>query len=526
MDSIFLLGDGERAAFLQQMMQSFGCAYIAFALDGVYREVSDQPSSSAGSLARRLFGLYRESVIFIDSGRIPGFAFKNHLSYMELKLHDLQRMASSEVQLHFYQEAGIKTVVFMGCAMGEIELGMSNDPQVDLKIEMKNLFPDDFSRPAMSTEQPPPNDPNQPPSSSSSSLRSLSVDSTEYSPLLFNIPTSSFIQEPSKEALNIGQTVLAETLRSLPMSAPLITPSPDHHQAAIQALSQIRNVQFPSIESEDSAMTKAILAVLSSPSSTSSSCHQQIAPNLPPISRSPTAFRAYPSAALTPVAARSSRKHSMFKRAVVFFRNLNLRRRQELQIQGNRPTTTQLHHMISERRRREKLNESFQILRSLLPPGSKKDKASVLSSTTEYLSSLKSQVEELSKRNQMLESQLSVQRSVEAGNQDQVGGSSSSAERVNVEMNQVSSSASEARFLDLRVTVRGESSMLDLVIRVLEFLKQQRNVSLLSVESNTRMLESIPVHGIMLRLKIEGDEFDESAFQEAVRRVVDDLPHS
>ncbi|KAL0346705.1 UNVERIFIED_CONTAM: putative transcription factor [Sesamum calycinum] len=498
MDSIFLLGEGERAAFLQQMMQSFGCAYICLccllALDGVYREVSDQPSSSAGSLARRLFGVYRESVIFIDSGRIPGFAFKNHLSYMELKLHDLRRMASSEVQLHFYQEAGIKTVVFMGCATGEIELGMSNDPQADLQVEMKNLFPDDFSRQAMSSEQPPPTDPNQPPSSSSSSLRSLSVDSTEYSPLLFNIPTSSFIQEPSKEALNIGQTLLGETLRSLPISAPLITTSADHHQAAIQALSQIRN---------------------------------QIAPNFPPTSRSPTAFRSYPSAALAPVAARSSRKHSMFKRAVLFFRNLNMRRRQELQIQGNRPTTTQLHHMISERRRREKLNESFQIIRSLLPPGSKKDKASVLSSTTEYLSSLKSQVEELSKRNQMLESQLAVQRSVEASNQDQVEGSSSSVERVNVEMNQVSSSsASEARFLDLRVTVRGETSMLDLAIRVLEFLKQQRNVSLLSVESNTRMLESIPVHRIMLRLKIEGDEFDESAFQEAVRRVVDDLPQS
>ncbi|KAK4415694.1 putative transcription factor [Sesamum alatum] len=527
MDSIFLLGEGERAAFLQQMVQSFGCAYICLwsylpppsncllALDGIYRDGSDQPSSSSGSLARRLFDAYRESVNFVDSGRIPGFAFKNNLPYMELKLHDLQRMASSEVQLHFYQ-----TVVFMGCATGEIELGMSNDPQVDLQIEMKNLFPDDFSRQAISGEKPPPTDPNRPPSSSSSSLRSLSVDgSTEYSPLLFNIPTSSFIQEPAKESLNIGQTVLGETLRSLPISAPLITTtSPDHHQAAIQALSQIRNVQFPTIESEDSAMTKAILAVLSSPSSTSSSCHQQIPQNLPPISHSPTAFRTYPSAALPPVAARSSRKHSMFKRAVSFFRNLNMRRRQELQIQGNRPTTTQLHHMISERRRREKLNESFQVLRSLLPPGSKKDKASVLSSTTEYMSSLISQVEELRKRNQMLESQLSARKS-EASDQDQVEGSSSSVERVNVEINQVSSSTSEARFLDLRVTVRGESSMLDLIIRVLEFLKQQRNVSLLSVESNTRMLESIPVHRIMLRLKIEGDEFDESAFQEAVTRV-------
>ena len=34
-------------------------------------------------------------------------------------------------------------------------------------------------------------------------------------------------------------------------------------------------------------------------------------------------------------------------------------------------TSSQLHHMISERRRRERLNESFQTLRALLPPGSK-----------------------------------------------------------------------------------------------------------------------------------------------------------
>jgi hypothetical protein len=34
-------------------------------------------------------------------------------------------------------------------------------------------------------------------------------------------------------------------------------------------------------------------------------------------------------------------------------------------------TASQLHHMISERRRRERLNDSFQSLRALLPPGSK-----------------------------------------------------------------------------------------------------------------------------------------------------------
>jgi hypothetical protein len=34
-------------------------------------------------------------------------------------------------------------------------------------------------------------------------------------------------------------------------------------------------------------------------------------------------------------------------------------------------TSSQLHHMFSERRRRERLNESFQTLRALLPPGTK-----------------------------------------------------------------------------------------------------------------------------------------------------------
>ncbi|KAL0337275.1 UNVERIFIED_CONTAM: putative transcription factor [Sesamum calycinum] len=205
-----------------------------------------------------------------------------------------------------------------------------------------------------------------------------------------------------------------------------------------------------------------------------------------------------------------------------------MRKRQELQTQGNRPTSTQMHHMISERRRREKLNESFQVLRSLLPPGSKKDKASVLSSTTEYISSLKSQVEELSKRNQELQSELSTTAGKEGGGEE-VGVLSSSSERVSVEIAQVSSASTseEARFLDLRVRLRsGECSLLDLVIRVLEFLNQQSNLRLLSMQSNTRLVESAPVHGLVLRLRVEGDEFEECGFQEAVRRVVDDLPHS
>ncbi|XP_073132539.1 putative transcription factor bHLH041 [Henckelia pumila] len=545
MDSIFLLNDGERSAFLRRIIQSVaGSSYICLwslyspqlsaynfllFLDGIYHETvisrQLQPSSSSGSPARRLFNAYSQSENYVVTGRIPGFAFTNNVPYLELKEHEFQTMASSKVQLDFYQEAGIKTIVFMSCALGEIELGMRNEPPIGLQMEMNNIFSAmNFSQQAAASTLAPQQATDQSrPSSSSSSLRSLSFDSPDqYSPLMYNISTTSLVQaEPQRSEAIVQESLTENVLKSVPFSS-------SHHQA-MQDASQIQN--FPiTIESAEAAMTKAILAVLSS-SSTTSPTPNIIAPSLKisPVKQKATPFQRY-QMALAPVAARN-RKRNMFRRAVVFYRNLHLGRRQELAIQDNRPTPAQLHHMINERKRREKLNESFQLLRSLLPVGSKKDKASVLSSTTEYLSSLKSKVEELSKRNQILEGRVSnrkepiIQESVEVPSSSTSSSRSSVQERVNVEMHRVPESTSEARLLilDLRVTVRGEWRMLDLVSGILEFLKQQRNlISLLSVESNTRMAESDSVHGLILRLRIEGDEFDESTFQEAVRRVVDD----
>lgn len=79
--------------------------------------------------------------------------------------------------------------------------------------------------------------------------------------------------------------------------------------------------------------------------------------DLPPIRHHCAAFTSY-RAALAPVAA-TFHKPNLFKRAVLFFKNL--------QIQGNQPAPNQMHHMIAERRRREKLNQSFKILKTLLP---------------------------------------------------------------------------------------------------------------------------------------------------------------
>ncbi|KAJ6826014.1 transcription factor EGL1-like [Iris pallida] len=54
-----------------------------------------------------------------------------------------------------------------------------------------------------------------------------------------------------------------------------------------------------------------------------------------------------------------------------------------------------INHVLSERRRREKLNEKFVILKSLVPSISKVDKASILGDTIEYIKKLERRVEEL-----------------------------------------------------------------------------------------------------------------------------------
>lgn len=396
-----------------------------------------------------------------------------------------------------------------------------------MELEMRNFFPDDFSRPFLGStttgdqlsQQPSTTDQNRP-TSSSSSLRSLSYDSPEYSPLLFDISATSYIvPEPQREAM------IQQALGSA--HAPVFSPTAaSPHQQAIRALNQIRSIQLPTIESEDAAMTEAMIAVISSTASSSSSVQpsqQNLPPNYPVRGSRASAFRRYRSS-LSPRQPTSSRiqRENVLKRSVAFFRALNSMRSQEQMLAG-RTSSTQLHHMISERRRREKLNESFQALRSLLPPGTKKDKASVLTSTREYLSSLKAQVAELSRRNHILETQLLPKKSAAV---EETSSGVSSSERVEVQITNVgpSTSASSSRIVDLQVIMRAEVSMVDLVVRLLEFLKTDQNVSLMSVEANARTAEPTSISNVVLmRLRIEEGEWDESAFQEAIRRVVNDL---
>lgn len=579
MDAVFLLSEVERANFLRYFMQCFGSTYIClwsylpqpsnylFFWDGYYHEESNQPSSSSGSVARMLFDQYRQERFFAVNDRVPGVAFKNKIPFIELKEFELQRSASTDAQRRFYQEARIKTAVFMGCNSGEIELGWSNAThQFNIENEMRNWFPKDFSRQSPLRELPLVVDPNIP-SSSSSSLRSLSMDSPEISSLIFTIPSSSHMPEAHREAPSLLPPILPSTSSPLQHTLQLLQPvlptptgnilqqvlqslqqepspqqqaiqssqstpsttsllqeamqplqaiqsSTSPHQQALQAFALERNIQLPTPESEDAVMTRAILAVLTFPSPSSSSSSHSL-PHMHRVRQGASAFNNYRSALAPKTQTRASlHRNSMLTRVITYYRRLNIERREHML--GGRPSSTQLHHMISERKRREKINESFKALRSILPPEAKKDKASILTRTREYLTSLKAQVEELTRKNQKLEAQLSKAAVSQVRD--------SSYERLDVRVTHISESTSEQRIIDLVVNLRGESPILDTVItRILEFLRQVTDVSLISIEASTHTAESTSFNRVILRLNIEGTDWDESGFQEAVKRVVEDL---
>ncbi|KAG7538254.1 Helix-loop-helix DNA-binding domain superfamily [Arabidopsis suecica] len=452
------------------------CSYL-ISMDGYYNiETSEEPSSSSssGSLARSLFHEYRQSVIPLQNGHVPSMAFMNNLPYVEIRPQEIQRLAFNDAQRLFYQ--------------------------MKIEASLREWFPEDFNRkssPVNSDYLRPPHHP----SSSSSSLSPNNV--SEYSSLL-----SPLIPKPSTT--------------TEPVNVPVLPPLAPINMIHLQQQEPL----FRNREREEEAMTQAILAVLtgpSSPPSTSSS---------PQRKGRATAFNRYYSMISGKAPLTSVRKQSMMKRAISFYNRLNIYQRERFQNAtthgegsggsggGGRytsgPSATQLHHMISERRRREKLNESFQALRSLLPPGTKKDKASVLSIAREQLSSLQGEISKLLERNRKLEAKLAGERDIK---NDLLPN-----ERFNVHISHISESTSRERVLDLRVVLRGDSIRVDdLMIRLLEFLKQINNVSLVSIEART-LARDTSVVLVSLRLKIEG-EWDESAFQEAVRRVVADLAH-
>ncbi|KAL6865190.1 hypothetical protein ACP4OV_016341 [Aristida adscensionis] len=121
----------------------------------------------------------------------------------------------------------------------------------------------------------------------------------------------------------------------------------------------------------------------------------------------------------------------------------------------------QQQHVLSERKRREKLNNGFKALKAVLPPAPKKDKASILIRARDYINTLKSRVAELEEktsRRMLVESPYhcysGISREAGEGTQE----------------------------LHVKILVRSGCNAMDAVVSTLQCLKEIRDVRLVGME--------------------------------------------
>ncbi|XP_062179169.1 putative transcription factor bHLH041 isoform X2 [Phragmites australis] len=527
MDAIFALTAGARARVLERAAPRIpGCLYVCLWTPVIAGQLPSShlfcldawiSNGGGGDRARAVFEAYRGALCAVVSGCVPGWAYKDGRAYMELPEPDLTASASLQVQQQFYHMA-----VFMGCDNGEIEIGLSTTSapavadhvQQSLLEELMQLTP---TRP----------------SSSSSSLPSLSIGSPEYSSLIRSMAmTVAAATEPSSQERQ--QLPLQPAVQLHGLLAPVYVP---HGHAP-----------FPSAEADDAAMAQAILAVISSSAPPAPITSVPLPSSPPWLARhheqrsSPRrrvgAFKAY-NAALSPRARPrpGAPGQRMIKTAIALMvsvhmamrdRELAAARQQEDIAAAQppeppplaaQPTSSQLHHMISERRRRERLNESFQTLKALLPPGSKKDKATVLANTTEYMNKLIAEVCDLEEKNRQLEARLGPP------GETQQTASDDSPVKVQVDVTtgaSISTSTSgQPQEVTIRVTVRAECDLSELVIAMLARIKEMGRFAVVTVDARQRSSTHAQV-GITLRVAAGDDELDEASLKEAVAKVVQD----
>ncbi|CAN6243612.1 unnamed protein product [Urochloa humidicola] len=598
MDTLFVLGQESRLRILQRAAARLpGCAYLCAwaALPAASQQpppppppasFSSAPATSArflccvdawlcdgggapagcrgdagGRRVRALFDAYRGSLCPAVSGCVPGWAYKDGLPYMELPAHDLTDSASLQAQQQFYQMAA-----FMGCESGEIEVGMSTAGKtsgggspMSLESSLHEVFSEDFFQQSLLEEllQPPPTRPSSP----SSSLPSVSVDS------------------PAAEVISTPPPMLrtAPPVTPPPVATPLLRPRLPLASSPAPFSRRHGVGHLPSPEADDAALAEAMLAVISAPSSSSSAAIPTTTPSTAASAQNPggsnnnnhrggarrwwprrrgTAFRAY-NAALAPRAAPwrmpGAPGQRMIKMGMSILRRMHMLRfsrerttmaqrvREEEEEAPPAPTSSQLNHMISERRRRERLNESFEALRGLLPPGSKKDKATVLAKTLDYMNILVAQIADLEARNRSLESRAHYHHSNGGGGrkerpyyssseqQDVVvlqGLSSTSSERVQVHVTTgAAASTSSSSWRREAVTVRVETraargDVAELVVRALAAIKEMGCLTVVAVDAGRPGDGGIAQATFMLRAT--AGEFDEASLREAVTKAAED----
>ncbi|WOK98595.1 ATP-dependent zinc metalloprotease FTSH 4, mitochondrial [Canna indica] len=275
-------------------------------------------------------------------------------------------------------------------------------------------------------------------------------------------------------------------------------------------------------DSGDAAIMRAMMAVIASSNSSSSAASSpsaisnppQAAPasSLPPATRP---FKPYSGRPDLELRRSSTRGQRMIKDSILMLRKMSSAKGEEEAIEGSSARSTnnnQLHHMISERRRREKLNDSFHRLRMILPPSTKKDKASVLINTRTHLKTLRAQIAELEEKNRRLETHL-LNDELAGGEGDEYSGG--------VQVQVIKTEASEMQQINLRITLRVECcNIVDLVLHVLERLKELRVVRVASVDAYTFAPQMHIFGRANLRLQIKKCDWNESLFNEAINRAI------
>lgn len=117
----------------------------------------------------------------------------------------------------------------------------------------------------------------------------------------------------------------------------------------------------------------------------------------------------------------------------------------------------------------------------------------------EYLKSLKAQVLELQEKNSSLEASLSSEKEALQEPFQEIG-----SERTVVQVVEAPESSSESRRIELRVIVREEDcEMTDLLLRLLECLKQMQDVSLVSIDADTHLQETNQINRAIFRIQIK-----------------------
>ncbi|PKU77614.1 Putative transcription factor bHLH041 [Dendrobium catenatum] len=318
-------------------------------------------------------------------------------------------------------------------------------------------------------------------SSSTSSLKSLSVGSPEYTSFILSNPATD--QSGSDQAFKLGKA---------------LTP---HHQINMDSYNLYRNILLPSPQSDDDALTRAILAVLSA--SSQKDLQQQEESRVTQASSSFQPFGSI-SASFEPNLRLQGQR--MIKKSISLLRKMYSLKHAEARRQERLPISSKLHHVMAERKRRVRINESLRDLRMLLPPGSKKDYVTVLSKTKDYLRTLKAQINELEERNRKLEMVLKSNK--------QPPQVTESNERVEIQVIRASESTSEAQQIYLLIIVREEVNMIDFLLKVLECLKRMgiMNLTTIDASSNPTMAS--------LTLQVQASDWDEESLKKSLTMAI------